>query len=229
MRDEVLVQRAQSGDRDALVILYRRYVKEIYGYLLNQLGDVRDAEDVTSETFLRFISAVGGFRTQSSFRTWLYAIARNQLRDHWRRNGRRPATVDLDDSSPAAPVEEPALPSPRATELGRAVLAQLPDNYRRVVELRILDGRSVRDTAEELGLSPGNVKVLQHRGLKRASEIAQQLAEAGENHRPDAGGARRAETGEGEQAAGEVDRAATGGVDQVEIGATEQAEINDAD
>jgi RNA polymerase sigma-70 factor (ECF subfamily) len=188
--DEALVADARQGDRDALVTLYRRYSGEIYGYLFHQLGDVSDAEDVTSETFLRFVRALDTFRGQSSFRTWLYSIARNQLRDHWRRNGRRPRTVGLDaagegrasqvrpDTSGVA-VEA----NPRATALGRAVLAELPENYRRVLELRVLEGRTVRDTAEELGLSISNVKVLQHRGLKAAERITERLTdEYGDDH-----------------------------------------------
>jgi RNA polymerase sigma-70 factor (ECF subfamily) len=175
-RDEVLVERARHGDRRAIEMLYDRYVREIYGYVINQLGDVRDAEDVTSETFLRLVRSLDSFGGRSSFRTWLYAIARNQLRDHWRRNGRRPRTVELDPAGTVDPaVAEPAPPNPRASALGREVLARLPENYRRVLELRILDDRSIRDTAEELDLSVANVKVLQHRGLKRAEQIAREI------------------------------------------------------
>jgi RNA polymerase sigma-70 factor (ECF subfamily) len=177
-RDEELVNLAQEGDREAFVILYRRYVREIYGYLLNQLGDVADAEDVTSETFLRLVTSLDSFRSESRFRTWVYAVARNQLRDHWRSRGRRPSTVELEAQMlPDVGAGEAPTPNPRATELGRRVLAKLPVNYRQVVEMRVMEGRSVRDTADELDLSEGNVKVLLHRGLKKAESIANEMAE----------------------------------------------------
>jgi RNA polymerase sigma-70 factor (ECF subfamily) len=182
--DEVLVRRAQAGERDALVLLYHRYVHEIHGYLVNQLGAVQDAEDLTSETFLRLVRAIGSYRGRASFRTWLYEIARNQLRDHWRRAGRRP-TVPLDpardtsESSGAQPA-----PNPRASALGRAVLDNLPENYRTVLEHRIMDGRSVRDTAEEMGITPNNVKVMQHRALRRAAQIADRLENVDETANP---------------------------------------------
>ncbi len=193
--DKDLVRRAQRGDRAAMVALYQRYVDEMLGYAYNQLGSLQDAEDLTSETFLRLVRAIGSFDGRSSFRTWLYTIMRNQLRDHWRRNGRKP-TVLLEDHgaakaalngaegsaerlvtiAPAGPPEtEDDAPASTATRLGRAVLEQLPDNYRTVLRHRILDGRSIRDTAAEMGIREGNVKVMQHRALRRAAQIAEQI------------------------------------------------------
>jgi RNA polymerase sigma-70 factor (ECF subfamily) len=169
--DDALVRRAQRGDRSAMIALYGRYVGEIYGFAVNQLGSKQDAEDLTSETFLRLVGAIDTYRHQSSFRTWLYAIARNQLRDHWRRNGRA-KTVAL---APDLADDECELEArPEVTDLGRHVLGRLPENYRRVLELRVLDDRSVRDTARAMNTTEGNVKVLQHRALRRAEEIAEQ-------------------------------------------------------
>ncbi len=175
--DQVLVARAQRGDGTALVALYRRYVGEVYGFSLNQLGSTQDAEDVTSETFVRVVDALDGFRGQSSFRTWLYAIARNQVRDHYRRNGRHPPTDSgLDQVAAISQAPEPARrATSRWSRQGAAVLAALPSNYRDVLRLRILEGRSVRETAAAMGTTEGNVKVLQHRALKRATAIAGQL------------------------------------------------------
>ncbi|MFN2114568.1 MAG: RNA polymerase sigma factor [Anaerolineae bacterium] len=169
--DDTLARLAQQGDRAALVELYRRYVGEVYGFAVNQLGSQQDAEDLTSETFMRLVSAIDTYQHRSSFRTWLYAIARNQLRDHWRRNG-GVRTADL----PRDLATENELPParPEVTALGRHVLERLPDNYRRVVELRVLGDRSVRETAREMGTTEGNVKVLLHRALRRAHEIAGQ-------------------------------------------------------
>lgn len=198
--DAALVRRAQAGEREAFIGLYRRYVDEIFGYAYRQLGDVQDAEDVTSETFLRLVTGLDGFDLRSSFRTWLYTIARNQLRDRWRAQGRRPRFVPIDDEdgsaeddvvdgwnllaagardddgAAAAAIDEA---SSRWAALGRQVMAALPANYRLVLTLRVAQGRSVRDVAEIMGTTPGNVKVLQHRALKRAAALAATL-EAGD-------------------------------------------------
>jgi len=174
--DEELVRRGQAGDRAAVVALYNRYVNEIYGFAHHQIGDSSDAEDITSETFLRMVRALRSFRGESTFRTWLYSIARNQLRDHWRRNGRA-AMVPIE-----RPIEDevtvPSPARPEITALGQSVLARLPDNYRRVLELRVMGDRSVRDTAQAMGTTEGNVKVLLHRALRRAAEIAEEIGES---------------------------------------------------
>ena len=179
--DLALVARTRAGDAEAIVALYNRYVKEVFGFAYNQLGRSQDAEDVTSETFLRFVRRLEDFDGRSSLRTWLYAIARNCVRDHWRRQQRRPDTVELDLSrlgdAPEVAADAPTA-DPRVTALGRAVLERLPERHRRVLTLRILDGRSIRDTAEEMGLREGNVKVLQHRALARAAAVAEELLAA---------------------------------------------------
>lgn len=177
--DAVLVARARAGDGAAVVALYQRYVREIFGFAFNQLGRVQDAEDVTSEAFLRFVGALDEFDGRASLRTWLYAIARNCVRDHWRRQQRRPETVDLDVARLAQDPGDGDDANHRATALGRVVLDRLPERYRRVLTLRILEGRSIRDTAEAMGLREGNVKVLQHRALARAVRVADELAAAG--------------------------------------------------
>lgn len=178
--DEALARRAAEGDKEAFVQLYRRYVNEMYGFHLNQLGDPQEAEDLCSETFLRVAGALEGFDGRARFRTWLYAIARNLLRDRWRRQGRRPRQVELEAQDLVTPgadeaTETDAPANAGASAFGQAVLAELPPRYRLVLQLRILDGRSIRDTAEEMGTTPGNVKVLQYRALKRAASVAEAL------------------------------------------------------
>jgi RNA polymerase sigma-70 factor (ECF subfamily) len=183
--EAALLARARAGDKVAVAQIYRRYVDEIYGYAYNQLGERQEAEDATSEVFLRLVRALPGFRGDSSLRTWLYTICRNVLRDRWRerashpslsldlmpagRHGDREVDLALDDDGEAVPP---------CAALGRLVLARLSAREQAVLRLRFLEGRSVADTAAELGLSPGNLKVIQHRALRRAAGIAQELAEA---------------------------------------------------
>lgn len=174
LSDEALVDRARSGDASALAQLYRRYVGEVYGFAMNNLGGSQDAEDVTSATFTKVVDSLASFRGEATFRTWLYAIARNQVRDHWRHNG-HPHPVGLEEVRLTSTDTAAPATNPRWSRLGEAVMAQLPVNYREVLSLRILQERSVRETAAALATTEGNVKVLQHRALRRAAAIAREL------------------------------------------------------
>ena len=126
-------------------------------------------------------------RDESSQRAWLRQAARSALADYWRRYYRQPTTPlqgdpgageDVADEPPRALSDGPS----RAPWSGRLpeLLAELPENYRRVLELRFLEGCSVRETAAALGLSAGNVKVLQYRAVQRAAELGLGPEAAGE-------------------------------------------------
>lgn len=168
--DEVLAQRAQVGDQAALVTLYRRHLDTIYRYIYTRVGNRPQAEDLTAEVFTRMLENLDGYdATQGDFRPWLYGIARHVLTDFWRRYYRvekvpLKAFLDLSER------DEPPADS-RLKAWADELLAALPDKYRRVLELRILEGRSVAETAQAMDITENYVKVLQHRALKRAAEL----------------------------------------------------------
>ena len=84
-----LVERAQSGDRDALEELYLLHFDRIYSYLHMTVGNRHDAEDLTTQTFLKMLESIGRFRWQSApFSAWLFRIAHNLAMDHFRADRR---------------------------------------------------------------------------------------------------------------------------------------------
>src|SRR4051795_9921526 len=88
-RVRALVDRAQKGDRDALEELYLIHFDRIYSYLHVSVGNRHDAEDLTTQTFLRMLESIGKFRWQSApFSAWLFRIAHNLSMDHFRANRR---------------------------------------------------------------------------------------------------------------------------------------------
>ena len=88
--DEALVRQVlNGGDEAALGALYGRYVEAIYRFILAQVRDREDAEDLTAETFARMIQGLSGYRHEASFKNWLYQIARNAVRNHRRAAGYR--------------------------------------------------------------------------------------------------------------------------------------------
>jgi RNA polymerase sigma-70 factor (ECF subfamily) len=154
--------------------VFARYLDPIYRFLYSRVGNPEDAEDLTSEVFLKATNSLDHSRSEASIAQWLFTVARTVLADHWRRYYRAGAPLPLDDQRASEIPSETADSSSAEPSAQRALelLAQLPERYRNVLELRFLRGYSIQETAQELGLSPNNVKVIQHRALAKAVEIA---------------------------------------------------------
>ena len=162
--DAVLVAAAQAS-RQAFAALYERYVVAIYRYCYHRFGDREAAEDATSLIFTKALAALPRYRPNGSFRSWLFAIAHNTVADDTRR--RRPVVsltaLDVPVRSPGP--EELAIAGLEWGALCR-LLAELPEEQRRVMELR-LSGLTSPEVGRVLGRSPTAVRSLQFRAVAR--------------------------------------------------------------
>ena len=147
-----------------LVWAYQTHVTAIYQYVYSRVGNRADAEDLTSQVFMKAINGMRDDVSVGELRSWLYRVAQTTLADHWREYYAEDTAQLLENVVPPPATRENA----EAAQRVEALLETLPDQYRRVLELRFLRGYSVRDTAQELGLSETNVKVIQFRALNRA-------------------------------------------------------------
>lgn len=154
--------------------IYRDNVNRVYGMLYARVGNRADAEDLTTETFLAVLRPLRTSASVGEVRAYLLAAARTALAGYWRRRLGLPVTTLEDDTVDSVFPDEP----PATDERGRvdAVLAQLPQRYQDILRLRFLDGCTVREAANELGLSVANAKVLQHRALRRAAAVAERMS-----------------------------------------------------
>jgi RNA polymerase sigma-70 factor (ECF subfamily) len=162
-----LVDLAQRGDREALEGLYLIHFDRIYSYLHLSVGNRHDAEDLTTQTFLKMLEAIGRFRWQSApFSAWLFRIAHNLAMDHFRASRRWqpeeevPENEDLAEAS----AEEAALEA-----IGRRSMLELIENLsheqKQVLTLKFVFNFSNGESATILGKTDGAVKSLQHRAL----------------------------------------------------------------
>lgn len=165
--------RAAQADRAAFATLYRRYLDPVYGYCFYLLGDHHDAEDATERTFLAALAAIDRFRDEgATFRSWLFRIAHNQLANALRTRGRQ-RTEPIDHAQEPMAPDDPARMAGQAEDARRlrAGLASLPEDRRRVVVLRFVDGLTAREIGDVLGRSEGAVRVLQHRALRELAML----------------------------------------------------------
>ena len=150
--------------------VFDRYAQRIYRFFYGHVGNREDAEDLTSEAFVKAAKELDVNRPESSVRSWIFTVARTILADYWRRYYRygslRPFDNDL--ALPALPELGANGSSLEAEHRVAEILTALPERYRKVLQLRFLSGMTVRETAQEMEITPENVKVLQHRALGRA-------------------------------------------------------------
>jgi RNA polymerase sigma-70 factor (ECF subfamily) len=162
-----LVDRAQQGDRDALEELYLIHFDRIYSYLHMSVGNRHDAEDLTTQTFLRMLESVGRFRWQSApFSAWLFRIAHNLAMDHFR--SRRRWQPEQDVPEPPGE-EEPSAELEAMQSIGRQsmleLIEKLSPEQQQVLTLKFVFNFPNADVATILGKTEGAIKSLQHRAL----------------------------------------------------------------
>ena len=155
VQDDALVRRARAGDREAFGLLAERHQAAVYRVVRGIVGDAAEAEDVAQEVFLKAFGALGRFRGESGFFTWIYRIAVNEALRAARKR-RSPATLDEGMPVEAPPVPQPDEDGPSLALLER-LLRKLPEEFRAIVVLRDLEGLPYKDVAEALEIPIGTV------------------------------------------------------------------------
>ena len=182
--DEELVARSRGGDLDSFNQLVLRWERPIYALAYRVIGREEDARDVAQETFLRAFRALGGFKGQAKFSSWLYRITLNLCRDWMRRERRTPVSqapegIDIielaGEGEPSESIEDVV----SRKQLGRAVekaMALLPDDQRTAIILKEYHGMTFQEIADLQGCPLSTVKTRLYQGL---SVLRKQLREDG--------------------------------------------------
>ena len=162
-----LVEFAQQGDREALEALYLLHFDRIYSYLHMSVGNRHDAEDLTTQTFLKMLEAIGRFRWRSApFSAWLFRIAHNLAMDHFRATKRWQPEEEVPEPEGA---EESSAEEEAMESIGRRSMLELIENLsheqQQVLTLKFVFNFSNGEAATILDKSEGAVKSLQHRAL----------------------------------------------------------------
>src|SRR5438874_10155297 len=148
---------------------FRENAAKIYRFIYAKVGNREAAEDLTSEVFLKATRWLAQDRSADSIRAWLYTVARGAIADYWRAQSQQP-TVPLEDPDAVLFCGTEGPQEVRRTrERAWRILEALPEREREVLRLRFLHGYTAVEIGQALGLTPGNVRVLQLRALRRAA------------------------------------------------------------
>jgi RNA polymerase sigma-70 factor (ECF subfamily) len=167
--ERAIIERCKRGDLAAFNELVKRYEKQVYNFAYRLTGNYDDANDVAQEAFLRVYNAIGSFRGDASFSTWLFRITTNVFLDDRKRAKAHPHTsldeyIDLEESSVTRQIEDPG-PTPDAVteeneraQILQRTISSLPEYQRAMVTLYHTEQKSYEEIAEIMNLPIGTVK-----------------------------------------------------------------------
>jgi RNA polymerase sigma factor (sigma-70 family) len=174
--DEQLMAAYVAGEAGAFDELFRRLAPLLLRVLARQLRSPQAAQDLVQQTFLQLHRARFDFRPDAKLRPWLFTIALNLKREHFRRVQRRPETpLELDGRSDPS-VDPPSFEQADTDKTVRLALERLPPDHREVIVLHWFEGLSFAEVSELVGASVSAVKVRAHRGYVALRTL---LAESG--------------------------------------------------
>ncbi len=164
--DELSLIQAAREDPRAFGELYNRYVERVFKYLFSRLGNLQDAEDITSQTFLTAFEAFNRYRQDGRFASWLFTIARNKVMDHFRKRKSLPTVEEVAEIPELHDPLGDIIQSERSAALRELILA-LPDEKQELLRLRFLAQMSYPEIAHLLHRNEDTVKKTTYRILAR--------------------------------------------------------------
>jgi RNA polymerase sigma-70 factor, ECF subfamily len=181
--DRQLVARAQSGDKRAFELLVEKYQRKLARLLSRFIRDPAEVEDVTQEAFIKAYRALPAFRGDSAFYTWLYRIGINTAKNYLMAMGRRaPTSTEVeaeeaegfDEGEQLRDINTPesVLLSKEIAETVNATIESLPEELRRAIQMREIEGMSYEDIAQAMDCPIGTVR---SRIFRAREAIAEQL------------------------------------------------------
>ena len=166
--DQALVEKVQQGDKTAFDVLVLKYQNKIIQLIYRYVHDPDEAKDVAQDAFIKAYKAIGRFRGDSAFYTWLYRIAINTAKNHLVAGGRRPPRSDIDAQDAeqyegATGLKEYATPErlllrDEIQQVIASAIDELPDDLRTAITLRELEGLSYEEIAQTMDCPIGTVR-----------------------------------------------------------------------
>lgn len=176
--DASLVNAVRKGHSQAFAVLYDRYFDAIYRYVFFRVADQQDAEDLTQKIFLNLLEMINNSQSViNELKPYLYRSAHNMVIDHYRRqkpipsNGDSLSLVDIETAAQEDPLPEDQIVKRQEHLKVVKALAMMDRTSQQVITCRFINNLNSKETARIIGVSEGNLRVLQFRALKKLREL----------------------------------------------------------
>lgn len=174
MGDSELIRKILNHDHLAIEELHRRYVNRIFNYIYLQTNNYHDSEELLQDVFFKTARQLHLFEGRSSFKTWVFKIARNVVIDYYRKNKDKRKHTAIEESTlekvdEEESVEHTILRNLHMEEVMQAI-DKLPKHYQTVLHLRFIEDFTLEETAETMGKTLHSVKAMQFRARKALSK-----------------------------------------------------------
>ena len=173
MEDELtLLHRARTFDQDALAQIHDRYYTAVFRCIDYRVQDTQTVEDLTSEVFIRFLNAIRDRHApQNSIQGWLIGVAKNVLKEYYRRNHRDNWSLLTDEQAGSTPSPPEITDTNLMNEQLREAMEELTEEQQQVLALRFGFEMPVKQVAEAMQKSEGSIKMLQGRAVASLTRI----------------------------------------------------------
>jgi RNA polymerase sigma factor (sigma-70 family) len=177
MNDEqlfLLIQNAKEKDQKAQTKLINTFWVDVFSFVMKKVRNENDADEITVNVFSKVLSKLDMYDPHFQFKTWVLTIAQNTVIDFWRKRSREneDATENLDEikNQYAKSPEELMISDEEQTKIIKTI-ESLDANYQDIIRLRFFEEKSIKEIAEELGISVANTKVRVMRAKKVLAEL----------------------------------------------------------
>lgn len=170
LSDDALVEMAKC-DVEAFAMLYRRHLHPVYSYLLSRVGNVHDAQDLTTQTFVAALNGIVAYQPRGLFVAWLLGIAKRKLSDHFRDGMPTVSIEDIESQFDSQDVLEDKVIKRLQMQEIVMILAKLNPERAEAIRLRYFADLKIREVADVMKKSEGAVKMLLSRGLDDIRQV----------------------------------------------------------
>lgn len=176
--DEVLMLKAQGGELDAVGVLYQRYSKKLFNFFLKLTANRDTSSDLIQNVFYRVLKYRNSFNSEHQFKTWMYQMARNCLKDHREMSSKNPNAFDNEKVLSAILDEDSASLQASQDALLYKAIDNLPFDSKELLVMSKFQGLKYEEIAKITGDSVPNIKIKVHRTMIKLKELYFEMEEA---------------------------------------------------